>query len=262
MKDYISDFHFMINGPGSADDKSRRLFFAIEEIKDITSSGLFAGDCLVTWAKSLSFLEDGAFVESINRQLDNNLRLSNHLEHNRVLRGILWRKHVMCWAAEYCLRVDGDYAEVGCYMGDSVKVIIDYTNFRNTNKTYWLYDMFDNDGTISEKFAQHSSTMYQEVVESFRDIPNVRVIKGKVPESFSQGRPFKIAFLHVDMNNAPSERAALEELYESVAPSGIIIFDDYGWVQYRPQKDTIDQFLGKYGRRVLELPTGQGFFIK
>jgi len=88
------------------------------------------------------------------------------------------------------------------------------------------------------------------------------VVRGRIPESFAQGAPEKIALLHIDMNNAPSERATLEALYDRVQPGGFMIFDDYGWVQYRAQKDSADEFMASRGKMILELPTGQGLAIR
>jgi len=51
-------------------------------------------------------------------------------------------------------------------------------------------------------------------------------------------------------------------LFDRVVPGGAIVFDDYGWNGYRPQKDAEDAFLAARGYSVLELPTGQGLLIK
>jgi O-methyltransferase len=256
MRNFRTDLMFMINGPGEIGDKARRLAHAIDEIRDVTSSGLFASDCLVTWAKSMGFLADEKFVASLNGLL------SNNPQFDTVVVGTVWRKHLLCWAATQCLSVAGDYVELGCYRGDTVKMVIDYTGFGTTGKGYWLYDLFENDGTISEQFPGHSADLYKDTVSRFSDLPTVRVFKGQVPASFDQGAPQTIALMHIDMNNAPSERAALEAFYDRVQPGGMIIFDDYGWVQYAAQKATIDEFMGARGKSVLELPTGQGLVIR
>jgi predicted O-methyltransferase YrrM len=99
------------------------------------------------------------------------------------------------------------------------------------------------------------------VKQRFADMPNVTVIKGAVPESFSQGTPEKIAFLHIDMNNAEAELGALEALYDRITPGAVIVFDDYGWLAYREQKIVEDKFFAARGNQILELPTGQGILI-
>ena len=48
----------------------------------------------------------------------------------------------------------------------------------------------------------------------------------------------------------------------SVVKGGIIILDDYGWINYRSQLAAEKEFLEKKGQKILELPTGQGLIIK
>jgi hypothetical protein len=247
---------FMLNGPDPIEEKSRNLNAAIETIERVTRSGLFAGDCLITWAKTMGFLEDEKFVRAINN------RLTGDSFNDNSMKGTIWRSHVMCWAADQCLGVGGDYVEAGCHNGDTVRIMTDYVGFSQTDRTYWLYDLFDNDGAYTQFIPGHSGGLYEKTVAKFADMPNVHIIKGKIPDSFEQGVPEKIALLHIDMNNAASEQAALEVLYERVQPGGVVIFDDYGWVQYRAQKDSADEFMGRRGKKVLELPTGQGLVIR
>ena len=47
----------------------------------------------------------------------------------------------------------------------------------------------------------------------------------------------RIAYLHIDLNQAPAEIAALEVLFDRIVPGGIVILDDYEWAMgYRRQK--------------------------
>lgn len=68
--------------------------------------------------------------------------------------------------------------------------------------------------------------------------------------------------MHIDMNSAAPEIGALELLFDRVAPGGIVIFDDYGWLLHAKQKEAEDRFMAERGHKILELPTGQGLLIK
>jgi O-methyltransferase len=256
MRNFISNFMFMINGPGPIEEKSQNLNAAISTIARVTGCGMFAGDCLITWAKSMGFLEDAKFLNAVNAQITPDPYIEN------AVKGTIWRSHVRCWAAHQCLGIDGDYVEAACHLGISSRMMADYVDFGQVDKTYWLYDLFDNDGTVSEVLPGHGPDLYEQTIAKFRDMSNVRIVKGRIPDSFEQGAPEKIALLHIDMNNAPSERATLEALYDRVQPGGFMIFDDYGWVQYRAQKDSADEFMASRGKKILELPTGQGLAIR
>ena len=106
------------------------------------------------------------------------------------------------------------------------------------------------------------ATLYPSVQKRFAHMANVKVIKGFVPESFAEGSPESIAFLHVDLNSPAAEAAALEVLFDRVTAGGYVLFDDYGWFAARKQKEAIDAFFAPRGYAVLELPTGQGLVIK
>ena len=82
-----------------------------------------------------------------------------------------------------------------------------------------------------------------------------------MPESLVDA-PEVIAYLHIDMNSPGPERAALEVLYERISAGGVLVFDDYGWVPFRKQKETADEFINARGHTIVELPTGQGLAVK
>jgi hypothetical protein len=79
-----------------------------------------------------------------------------------------------------------------------------------------------------------------------------------IPETSRQHYAEKIAYLHIDMNEADAEIAALEALFDRVVPGGIVILDDYEWSSYRAQKLAEDPWFEARQYRVMPLPTGQG----
>jgi O-methyltransferase len=214
-------------------------------------TGNFAGDNLVTIERNLSFLDDAAFLNAFHRA-----------QPNRVEQSCIWRTATLYWAAGSGLRVPGDFVEAACYRGFSARVLYDALGLKDTTRSYWLYDLFEPTEEVTGRLAAHSDTLFEEVKARFADAPRVQVTKGRVPDSFVQAAPEKVAFLHLDMNNAGSEIGALEFLWERISPGAVIIFDDYGWLGYREQKLAIDAWLAQHNVRVLELPSGQGMALK
>ena len=100
------------------------------------------------------------------------------------------------------------------------------------------------------------------VKQRFAAYPNVKIFKGFLPDVLAEGSPEKIAYLHIDLNQAPAEIATLEALFDRVVPGGMIILDDYEMFFYRAQKFAEDDWFGKRGYKVFPLPTSQGFVIK
>jgi hypothetical protein len=169
----------------------------------------------------------------------------------------------LCWSAESCLGIEGDYVECGSYQGYSMAVVLRYLAGLPGRQCF-LYDLFDPSGGAGEgrRLPAHAPELFERVRARFGAWPNVLVTRGRVPEVLAEVAPRRIAFLHVDMNNAQAELGALELLFERISPGGIIVFDDYGWSGYRDQKAAADEFLRERGHAVLELPTGQGLVVK
>ncbi len=109
---------------------------------------------------------------------------------------------------------------------------------------------------------EHGKALFEQVKDRFSDFSNVTVTQGKVPDVLRQVAPEKIAFMHLDMNNAEAEVGALDVLFERMVPGAILILDDYGWMGYRDQKTAEDAWFAERGYQVLEMPTGQGMVIK
>jgi O-methyltransferase len=173
----------------------------------------------------------------------------------------------LAWAATHALRVPGDFVECGVWRGFCSAVLADYLDFDRVEKTFYLYDTFAGipagyDSENHDAPALREAGLYESVLERFSRYPNVRVVRGVVPDSFAVAVPERVAFLHLDMNSSKSEIAALEVLFDRLSPGGVLVFDDYGWLTYQAQQHAADAFAQSHGHRILELPTGQGLLIK
>lgn len=218
----------------------------------VKGGGLFFGDNLFTYGRNLSFVEDSKLMAAT----------AAHTE-NAVEKAILWRHAVVAWGAKQGMRLEGDFVECACYKGTTARIICDYVDFAASSKTYYLYDLFEHDDSMPHHaMPEHSTSLYERVKARFASIPNVRVTKGAVPDVLQQVAPEKIAFMHLDLNNAAAEIGALEMLFDRMVPGAILVLDDYGWLGYRAQKLAEDPWLAARGYQVLELPTGQGLVIK
>lgn len=223
----------------------------MEELLTLVSPGYYLGDNLFTWCRNNSMFDDEAFKKS---WMDNQLNASDQ--------AIAWRRYILACAAYHCVQLPGDFVECGVYMGSAIKTVIDYLGGPAFPKTFWGYDTYDTNPT-ERKFKEQQAGLYARVQERFAGYPQVRLIKGLLPESLQNNSPERIAYLHIDLNSAQYEIAVLEELFERVVPGGVIILDDYEWAGvYREQKIREDQWFDARGYRVFPLPTGQGVVLK
>jgi hypothetical protein len=112
------------------------------------------------------------------------------------------------------------------------------------------------------RFKDTYSDCYQFVVDSFKEYPNVVIVKGPVPKTLSQVNIEKVAYLSIDMNCALPELEALKYFWPRLEPGAIVVLDDYGWPTFENQKAVADDFASSVGTKILSLPTGQGILIK
>jgi len=245
----ISSIPQLLAGLGGPADKRGQLRQLLEKLSALLEAvGYWQTDNLITFAKNFSFLEDDKLTAAVFKH-------ANH-EYDKA---IIWRTHIFSWAAQNALKVQGDFVECGTHLGFSVSVLCDYLGLESTGRSYWCYDLFE--GQAYATFDIGALSPFEFVQRRFAHQSFVRLIKGSVPDSFAQGAPERVAFLHLDMNSAPAERSALEVLLPRMAKGAMVVLDDYGWRHYRAQKLVADELFGAIGVPIVELPTGQGLAI-
>ena len=223
--------------------------YAINHTRD---GGLFVGDNLFTFSRNLSFLDDERLMAAFRAHAETDVEKS-----------VLWRYNVLCWAARRALAVPGDMVECACYKGVSARIVADYVDLGAQDKVFYLYDLFEHEGDMAHHaMPEHGDSLFERVKARFSDLRNVVVTKGAVPGTLHEVAPETVAFLHLDLNNADAELAALEFFWDRLSPGASIVFDDYGWLGYRRQQVAELAWLVERGYQPLELPTGQGLLIK
>jgi hypothetical protein len=239
--------------------KKEQLRAALDTINAIygVHAPIWADDMLIALGKHCGFRDDPRMQKAVNEVAQ------RPQEHS-----LAWRVHTLAWAAAHCRHVPGDFVECGVFRAYSTAVVARVIEFDKVAKTWYLYDAW---GDIVEKEVlddRHRATygdpeQKRTAAERCAPFPNIRLVQGLVPQVFATVCPERVSFLHIDMNNAVPEIAALEILFDRVSPGGVIVLDDYGWAgRYKAQKPAHDAFFAARGHEVMELPTGQGMIIR
>jgi O-methyltransferase len=223
----------------------------VAELLPLLGGGYYFGDNLLTWSRNMSLMSDlgfkGAYEVNIQNPSD---------------AAIAWRRYILACAGYHCVQLEGDFVECGVYRGSGIKTVVDYLGGKRFPKQFYGYDTYDYHPVPGHRFEGQQAGFYESVRQRFDGYPQVHLIRGLIPDSFEDACPEKISYLHIDLNNAEAEIAALEVLFDRVAPGGIIILDDYEWAGYRPQKIAEDSWLERRKHHVFPLPTGQGLVLK
>lgn len=189
-----------------------------------------------------------------------------------------WRVHVGLWAAYSASKLDGDFIECGVNRGFLSSAIMQNLEWDRLGKTFYLLDTFIG---VDEKMIlerphtaeeieinrrRRESGYYaldvKEVRRNFSEWRNVRIIQGRVPETLPMVDTKRVCYLHLDMNCAAPEVAALEYFWEKLVPGAMTLFDDYAYVGYESQNEALNALAEKLEARILSLPTGQGLLVK
>ena len=183
-----------------------------------------------------------------------------------------WRTYVVCWFADQVKHLAGDFVECGVNTGAYAAAVINYTRLNATEKKFFLLDTFKglDESLVSEeekkagisRYIHAYKDVYDQVVRTFSPFPNVRIIRGRVPDTLPQCTAEKICYLSIDMNCVEPEIAAIHYFWSKVVAGGVIILDDYGFPMHIHQKEAFDKFALEKGVTILSLPTGQGIIFK
>lgn len=189
-----------------------------------------------------------------------------------------WRVHVALWVARNAVRVPGDFVECGVNAGFVSSAIMQRLDWGRVAKRFYLIDTFS--GPVVTQFTEKEVdlgrlqlaenaiargayvTDLDRVRANYAEWPNVDVVQGVVPAVLPGLGIEKVAFLHLDMNCAYPERAALEHFWKLLSPGAMVLLDDYAYVGNDGLAQAIGEAAASFDAEVLSLPTGQGLIIK
>ena len=191
--------------------------------------------------------------------------------------GFHWRVHVALWAARLAARVPGDFVECGVNAGFMSSAIMCHLEWGRLARQFYLVDTFA--GPPVEQFSaaeiergrdglardaeQRGAYVkdLERVANNFAEWPNVTIVPGTIPEVLPRVGATQVAFLHIDLNCAMPERAALLHFWPRLPPGAVVLLDDYCYQGHEEQAAAIDSAAREVGASVLALPTGQGLII-
>ncbi len=216
-----------------------------------------------------SFVTDPRFEQAYRR----GMQASGGVDHR-----LRWRTHVFLWVASQAARLPGDFVECGVNTGFLSSAMLDYLDWNRLDKTHYLLDTFS--GPVREQYSaaeldqgrwDHAQKAleagaYQTNLDAaranFAQWPRARVVTGAVPETLAQVEASTLAFLHLDMNCAAPEIAALEYFWPRLTPGGFVLSDDYAGRGFDEIRRAYDGAAAGFGVPILALPTGQGLLQK
>lgn len=130
-------------------------------------------------------------------------------------------------------QVPGDIAEFGSYHGHSGWLIARSLQALGSDKTLWMFDMFESFPSeqlgIDQFWSQTHHVDFEEVRRKLGTFPNVRLVKGDFTVTLPGSGLPRLALAYLDADSYRGTRYLLEQLGDArLAVGGLMICEDYG----------------------------------
>lgn len=159
----------------------------------------------------------------------------------------------------------GDAVEVGVYKGGTAKLLAEL--FKSQNKALHLFDTFagvppsDVNRDI-HKQGDFRDTSLENIKAYLRDYKNIYYYQGTLPATAKPIENLSFCLVHIDVDIYKSVMDCCEFFYPRMERSGIIIFDDYGFLTCPGAKMAVDDFFSDKIEKPCYLQSGQCIVIK
>jgi hypothetical protein len=181
-----------------------------------------------------------------------------------------WRMWLLSSLAQQCQQLPGDFAEFGTWRGGCAYMILGRTVVPHGHR-FFLFDTFtgipadrltrrEHEDGFAGRLGDTSIELVDNLLSRWR--PRYELCPGDVFDTLQRTDVGKLSFAHIDLNATAPTRLALEFAYERLVSGGIIVFDDYGAMEYPDQRVAIDEFFGGLPEKPISLATCQAFAIK
>jgi Methyltransferase domain len=230
----------------------------------------FRADGLIT-SHTVNFLNDARFHEVI-------AGIRTEVRHTVYH---LYRIYIAVALAELASKVPGSIF-VECGVGEGITSLAINRYLAGIPRTYLVdtYSGIDPSQLQARELRGSSSAEehrrrilksyqtsdFESVTKRFAEFTHITLVRGSVPQVLSDNESLfssPVSFLHIDMNNAAPEYAALKFFYSRLSVPAFVLLDDYAFKSMSPQKEAIDKACRELGiPQPISLPTGQGLIIK
>lgn len=96
------------------------------------------------------------------------------------------------------------------------------------------------------------------------DCRNITILEGVFPEETVGGLPedVQFRFVHIDVDFYQSAKDTFEWVWPRVMQGGVVVFDDYGFVECQGVRAFVDELRGEKDRLVLHNLNGHAIVVK
>jgi hypothetical protein len=168
----------------------------------------------------------------------------------------------------------GNVAECGCWRGLSSFQIAHILKKMNFQQRFFIFDSFEGLSEFHKEDGNQALTIKEEdrrkefaypldqVKDNLKEFDFIDYKKGWIPDRYGEVSDMKFTFVHIDVDLYQPIRDSLDFFYPRLVPGGIIVLDDYGYLNFPGAKKAGDAFLLETPDFFLPLPSGSAFIMK
>lgn len=183
----------------------------------------------------------------------------------------------------YCLEqtkdLKGDVVELGVGSGRSLIYAATWLKNAGSTKHYYGYDTFSGFPSVREEdkvglsvdrlqrvkvgvYGIYDRARMEKWIRRL-GLDNVKLVEGDFTKTLQQVKPERVSFLYIDCDLYDGYKAGLEELYDRMAPGGIILFDEYERIDEWPgARKAVDEFFADKVEKPQKLPCSESYYVR
>ena len=154
--------------------------------------------------------------------------------------------------ARTCLKMEGDFVELGCYKGDTSLLLAEV--LKDSDKKLWIYDSFEGlpEKTESDESALGVDFKKGELVITKREVKQ-RFLKANLPvpvikkawfsDLKTEDLPEEIAFAFLDGDFYESIKDSLKLVIPKMVEDGALVIHDYSNPALPGVRKAVDEFV-------------------
>lgn len=193
---------------------------------------------------------------------------------------LLWRHWTITYAVRHAVQFtqEPDIKLVECGVCDGMSAFFTLKELKGqyylehiNSFCLHLYDswgsmreqgLLEEEKGIAGQFRENDIERTKKNLSDFDD--NTVYHQGFIPESLNSSptAPESISYLHIDLNSVEPTIAALEFFFPRLLRGGIVLFDDFGWKEYRPTREAVIKFFVDKPGIFMPSPTGQAIYYR
>lgn len=184
--------------------------------------------------------------------------------------GITAKRYNLYYLARAVSHLEGDTAECGVAEG-----IMSYLIHKATNKQGRFHHIFDSFQGLSAPASNDNpkanvptlkkgdfSVSEERVRMNLGNRDTIKLYKGWIPSRFQEVKDKTFIFVHIDVDFYEPTLESLRFFYPRMASNGIIICDDYGYLNTPGSEQAMDEFFSDKPEVLVKLDAGHAFVIK